>query len=86
MIEKGRCQTNFPDLNLSVVCCIHDSIKCFEYLNPEILDDDMRYDILYDLAKNKNSERIVGLFENNRIDLDVNFSLQGENEPGNVIY
>lgn len=89
MIEEAKCLISFdkygdqyrPELSLDNICIIHDAHNCFTYLYPDLNEENERLDILYDLAKNKNSENIVKAFEKDKIDLDFDFELFAENEP-----
>lgn len=90
MREVANCTINFegmtnqyrPGLSLGTICVIHDSINCFNYLYPDLNAESEILDIFYDLAKNKNSENIIKVFEKDKLDMDFDFELFAENEPG----
>lgn len=93
LIEKGKCLTEFPEisnyksnLNLNVICIIHDAVICFSYLNPEMSEDDLQYDFYYSLAKKNNSEKIINMFESDRIELDSVYIFESENQPEIIQY
>jgi hypothetical protein len=94
LIETAKCKTNFEDnpegfkenLSLNTVCITHDSINCFLYLNPDLTLEEEALDVLYDLAKYKNSENIVKAFEKDKLEWDYDDRIFAENEPGIANY
>ncbi len=69
-------------MSLNTVCITHDSINCFLYLNPDLTSEEQALDVLYDLAKHKNSENIVKAFEKDVLEWDFDDRVFAENEPG----
>ena len=68
------------DINLNKLIVTHDASNCFNYLFPDLSIDDDELNDLYSLAKNKNSEAILKLFEQDEISMDFDFDMFQENE------
>ena len=68
------------DINLNSLIVTHDAFSWFNYLYPDLGIDDEELNQLYDLAKNKNSEAIIKLFEQDQINMDFDFDMFQENE------
>jgi hypothetical protein len=89
LIEVANCQTNFesnlfiykPNLNLNYTCVMSDAVNTFLYINPDLTSEDDNLDVLYDMAKHKNSEAIVKAFEKDKFDFDFDTKNFIENEP-----
>lgn len=61
------------------VCTRHDSVKCFKYLIPNLNEDNEYLDDLYNFARQKNSEKVIEVLEDDRvIDYDSDYDIQGE--------
>jgi hypothetical protein len=52
------------------------------YLNPDLTLEEETLDVLYDLAKHKNSENIIKAFEKEKLEYDFDARIFAENEPG----
>ena len=52
------------------------------YLNPDLTLEEETLDVLYDLAKHKNSEAIIKAFEKDKLEFDFDARIFAENEPG----
>ena len=51
-------------------------------MNPDLTSEEQALDVLYDLAKHKNSENIVKAFEKDVLEWDFDDRVFAENEPG----
>jgi hypothetical protein len=80
-----RNTNNNTEINLNKLVIVHDAMNCFNYLFPDLGDDSDELNDLYNLAKMKNSENIVKIFEQEQINLDFDFDLFRENEATTVL-
>jgi hypothetical protein len=59
-------------------------VNCFRYLFPDVNEESEELNELYNLAKFKNSEGIIKIFEQEQFNYDFEFELFKENEAMTV--
>jgi hypothetical protein len=80
MPKKIKNNKTNAEIFLNKLVVVHDAVSCFNYLYPDLTEETDELNDLYNLAKAKNSEAIVKVFEQDQFNLDFDFDLFQEHE------